>query len=65
MDIGLHRLFDITERFKAEFRGEFFNVLNHPNMGQPINSITSTAFGSIQATSGNSRQLQFALKIFF
>lgn len=65
VDIGLHRLFDITERFKAEFRGEFFNVLNHPNMGQPINSITSTAFGSIQATSGNSRQLQFALKIFF
>ena len=65
VDIGVHRLFDITERFKTEFRGEFFNVLNHPNLGQPINSIISPAFGSIQSTSGNSRQVQFALKVFF
>ncbi len=65
VDIGVHRLFDISERFKAEFRGEFFNILNHPNMGQPVNSIISPAFGSIQSTSGNSRQLQFAVKVFF
>ncbi len=65
VDIGVHRMFDITERFKTEFRSEFFNVFNHPNMGQPVNSITSPLFGSIQSTAGNSRQLQFALKIFF
>ena len=65
VDIGVHRMFDITERFKVEFRGESFNIFNHPNMGQPVNSIVSPVFGTIQSTAGNSRQLQFALKVFF
>jgi Carboxypeptidase regulatory-like domain len=64
-DIGVHRTFDITERFKTEFRGEFFNIFNHPNMGNPTNSIISPLFGQILSTAGNSRQLQFALKVLF
>jgi hypothetical protein len=51
LDAGLLKGFDITERFKLQFRAEFFNVLNHPNFENPRNStsgsatVTSGAFG--------------------
>src|SRR5262249_22628826 len=51
LDSGLAKNFDLTERFKLQFRAEAFNVLNHPNFENPRNStqgsatITSTAFG--------------------
>jgi len=27
------------------FRGEFFNIFNHPNFGSPTNTLTSPLFG--------------------
>ncbi|MBI3404606.1 MAG: TonB-dependent receptor [Acidobacteria bacterium] len=51
LDGGLLKQFDITERFKLQFRAEFFNILNHPNFENPRNStggsatISSTLFG--------------------
>lgn len=51
LDSGLLKNFDLTERFKLQFRAEFFNVLNHPNWENPRNStsgspnIQSTGFG--------------------
>jgi len=38
----------LTERFSLQARGDFFNILNHPNFGSPINYLTSPRFG--QAT---------------
>jgi hypothetical protein len=29
----------------ASGRGDFFNILNHPNFGSPINYLTSPQFG--------------------
>ena len=37
-DLGLQRAFRITEKTALRRRGEFFNVLNHPNFGSPTNS---------------------------
>lgn len=34
-DFAVHRDFPIHESLKLEFRSEMFNVLNHPNFGQP------------------------------
>jgi hypothetical protein len=44
-DFAVHRDFPIHERFKLQFRAELFNVLNHPNFGQPVNDISNSQFG--------------------
>ena len=47
-DLTLRRQFRLTERVSVQARGDFFNILNHPNFGSPINYLTSPQFG--QAT---------------
>jgi hypothetical protein len=44
-DITLGHMFHFTERVLPQFRGDFFNILNHPNFGGPINYMTSPQFG--------------------
>ena len=47
-DFGVHRDFPIHESLKLQFRAEMFNVLNHPNFGQPsgcLHSFCGTQFG--------------------
>jgi hypothetical protein len=43
-DFAVHRDFPIRESLKLQFRAEMFNVLNHPNFGQPIGDLTSPQF---------------------
>jgi hypothetical protein len=43
-DFAVHRDFPIHESFKLQFRAEMFNVLNHPNFGQPIGDLGSPGF---------------------
>ncbi len=53
MDLGLNKRFPLTERAKLEFRSEFFNILNHPQLGPPqstFNPANTTGFGSIIST---------------
>lgn len=48
-DFAVHRDFPIWERMRLQFRTEFFNLLNHPNFGNPIGNLNDTQFGrSIQ-----------------
>lgn len=44
-DLAVHRNFQIRESFKMQFRAEMFNVLNHPNFGQPSGFFPSNGFG--------------------
>ena len=44
-DLTVRRQFHFTERYSLQFRGEFFNILNHPNFGSPINYLSSPQFG--------------------
>ena len=64
VDFTIHRLFPIRERHRVEFRAEFFNVLNHVNLGQIDGSIRSPAFGRINSA-GDPRIMQLALKYSF
>ena len=62
-DISMQKNFPIGERMKFQFRTDFLNVFNHPNLAAPNTSIGS-GFGLIN-TSQDARQLQFALKFYF
>jgi hypothetical protein len=55
LDIALAKTTSFTERFKLEFRAEFFNALNHPEFAQPTladgaANIDSPNFGKITTT---------------
>jgi hypothetical protein len=79
VDFSIIKNTKITERTRVQFRVDAFDLLNHPNYGQPNSTIgnfatlgqTTNAFGTISSTrqptgdSGSSRQLQFALKMMF
>ena len=53
-DVALQRQFHVTENVGLRFRAEFFNILNHPNFGNPTNSLTSPLFGRSTQTLANS-----------
>ena len=62
----------LTERVNAQFRAEFFNILNHSNFTTPnpivfsaLNTATSSTAGVITATATSSRQIQFGIKLGF
>jgi hypothetical protein len=62
-DISMQKNFPIGERMKFQFRTDFLNMFNHPNLAAPNTSI-GAGFGLIN-TSQDARQLQFALKFYF
>jgi hypothetical protein len=50
IDLGSGKTIALTERARMEFRAEFYNVFNHPQLGQPqstFNPSNTTGFGSI------------------
>jgi hypothetical protein len=63
-DAGLFKIIPIHEQRSLELRWETFNSLNHPNLSNPNNSFTSSAFGRITA-SNSGRVMQIAAKIVF
>ncbi|HMD15790.1 MAG TPA: TonB-dependent receptor [Terriglobales bacterium] len=74
LDIALAKTTSLTERYKLEFRAEFFNALNHPEFAQPtlLNgaaNIESPTFGQITTTGtfrgATPRIGQFALRLTF
>src|SRR6266704_2188886 len=53
-DFALQRHFHLTEKMGLRFRSEFFNIFNHPNFGNPNNSLTSPLFGHSTQTLASS-----------
>jgi hypothetical protein len=49
---------------KLQYRAEFFNVMNHPILGNPGTTVTSGGFGRI-TSAGAPRVIQMALKLNF
>ena len=55
----------MRETYRLELRGEFFNLPNHPNFAQPVDSPGAATCGIIGATRIDSREVQPALKFVF
>ncbi|PYT76274.1 MAG: hypothetical protein DMG42_05735 [Acidobacteria bacterium] len=76
-DLSLFKQFRFTERYRLQFRAEFFNAFNHPNFANPNASLNSPgSFGKVSNTlspilgtgsggPGDPREVQFALKLYF
>ncbi len=80
LDLSLAKSTTIHEPLRAQFRAEFFNVLNHSNFTTPNPVVFSSGptpktptaavqasptAGVISATATTSRQIQFGLKLLF
>jgi hypothetical protein len=65
-DLGLYKNFPIRENKESiQFRAEFFNAFNHVNYGGIDGTLEDPTFGDIGGTANNSREIQFALKLYF
>ena len=72
-DFSLFKTFSISEALKVQFRAEFFNVFNHPNFQSPLDNnyllnqdgTSVGGAGTIDSTTTDSREIQFALKVVF
>jgi hypothetical protein len=68
LDASLFKIFELTERYRLEFRSELFNTLNHANFTNPSSSFTASSlgsFGRVFNTTTDPREIQFALKLYF
>ena len=61
----------VSEAFQVQFRGELYNLFNHPNLGVPSAQLFNSsgnaqgAVGQITSTFNTSRQVQLGLKFVF
>jgi Carboxypeptidase regulatory-like domain len=63
IDLGLAKNFQLTERFKLQFRSEFINAFNHVQLNAPNMGLGAT-MGQVNSAQP-SRQIQFALKLYY
>jgi hypothetical protein len=45
LDFSVFKDFKWKERYGAEFRVEFFNILNHPNLANPYGGVVGSNIG--------------------
>jgi len=64
-DFGIAKTFAITERVKAEFRGELFNAFNRHVFNKPDSGVQDTSFGQVGSTLLGPRNGQFMLRFSF
>jgi hypothetical protein len=64
VDLSVLRNIRVTEKVHAELRGEFFNSLNHTNLGLPGQTFGTSAFGVI-SSSGPARSIEIGARVFF
>ena len=71
LDMSGEKETKLFENLSFTLRADAFDILNHPNFGQPSGNVQSSTFGQITATrfatsdGGSSRQLQISGKFTF
>ena len=64
-DFAVTRDFPLSERTRFQFRGEFFNALNHTNLGTPDRYVNTPQFGTITDTTTPGREIQLSARLSF
>ena len=65
VDAQISRIFPVYERLAMTLRLEAFNLLNHPNFGNPATNLnTTTTFGQV-SSSNAARVFQGSVKVIF
>ncbi|HZT29588.1 MAG TPA: carboxypeptidase regulatory-like domain-containing protein [Bryobacteraceae bacterium] len=64
IDFAAHKVFTLKERWKLQYRAEFFNVLNHTLLNNPDTGVPDGNFGRI-TSARDPRIIQMALKLIF
>jgi hypothetical protein len=49
-DLNVYKAILFAEKYRLIVGASFFNILNHPNFAQPVDNLSSGAFGQIQST---------------
>ena len=62
LHISLLKNFPMGERRKFQLRGEFFNLMNHPNLGNPGSVLGGPGFGVI-ASADPGRRVQLGARM--
>lgn len=71
LDLSAEKDTKVFENLNFRLRVDAFDILNHPNFGQPSGNVQSSVFGQISSTrfpigdAGSSRQLQISGKFTF
>jgi hypothetical protein len=65
LDLAIYRGFALTERTRFEIRGEFYNALNHTNLGTPNRFVNTPQFGTITEAATPGREIQLGARISF
>lgn len=70
LDVGINKTTKITERFKLQYRAEFFNAFNHSNLfvvgsGAVVPGPIQAQRGEREGFIGERRNIQMALKLIF
>jgi outer membrane receptor protein involved in Fe transport len=64
-DLGLSKYFQLSERFRLQFRWESFNAFNTPAFGRPNGNLESPDVGKVRDTVSAPRVMQWALRLAF
>ena len=64
VDVTIAKEFAVTERFRTDVRGEFYNLLNHANFELPGHTFGNADFGTV-LSARPSRTVQLGLRLSF
>ncbi len=67
LDVSVHKWFSFTERYRLQFRGDFYNFPNHPQFANPEERRGRGGFGAISSTLNGTggRVSQLSLRLEF
>ncbi len=65
LDAALQREFLLSENWRFQLRGEFFNALNHTNLGTPNRFVNTPQFGTITDAATPGREIQLSARFSF